>query len=255
MTSPKKLKPDLTKLLTIYGRKPTIEALQNNNLPIFRLHLASTNKNSPIINEIIHTAKQRNIETLYHSKKELSRISKNGKQDQGVCLDILMPSFLSIDEFLETNHNKEKPQRLIALDGITNPQNLGMIIRSVCASTFDGILLPDKGCAKLDALVIKASAGTLFKCTIIREKSLANSLRQLSKNKFEICVMNSEAKQSLFDYKNDKACVFVFGNESDGLSNEVEAISTHSLSIPMKNNVESLNVAVSAALVAFYSSA
>ena len=150
------IKPDLTKLLTIYGRKPVLEALQDTSLELFRLHLAESNKTSDIIRDITRLAKSRNIDIQFHDKLALSRISKNSQQDQGVALDIHMPGFTSDINFL---HNYSgKPFQLIAVDGVTNPQNLGMIIRSVCASPLTGLLLPNKGCAKLDALVIKASA-------------------------------------------------------------------------------------------------
>ena len=75
-------------LLTIYGRKPVIEALQQTDIPCFRLHLADSNKPSPIIKELEQLAKKRDVEVHYHDRQALSRISKNGKQDQGVCLQL-----------------------------------------------------------------------------------------------------------------------------------------------------------------------
>jgi len=242
-------KPDLGKLLTIYGRKPVLEALQDSSLQLFRLHLADSNKSADIMREIVQLANTRKIDIQTHNKLALSRISKNSQQDQGVALDIHMPGFVSDTDFLKNQKNKKF--QLIALDGVTNPQNLGMIIRSVCASSLTGLLLPNKGCAKLDALVIKASAGTLFKCNIIRCDNLAETLATLSKNQVEICILDSKGKDSLFDYQPAQSVVFVLGNETSGIATEIEKIATHKLKIPMHNGVESLNVAVTAALVAF----
>jgi 23S rRNA (guanosine2251-2'-O)-methyltransferase len=153
------------RMLTVFGRKPVLEALQDERLRPYRLHLADSNKSGGIIDELLQLAQRRRVEVLYHDRQALSRISKNARQDQGVALDIECQGFEEAEDFLA-----QLPERfeLIALDSITNPQNLGMIIRSVCASPMTGLLLPEKGCARLDALVIKASAGTLFKARIVR---------------------------------------------------------------------------------------
>lgn len=246
------MKPDLGKILTIYGRKPVLEALEDKAISVSRLHLADSNKTSDIIEKIIQCAHQRGIETRYHDKLSLSRISKNSQQDQGVALDINMPGFSTFENFINAHNNN--PFRLLALDGITNPQNLGMIIRSVCASELDGLVLPDKGCAKLDSLVIKASAGTLFKCPIIRCKTLAEALGSVSGTGVDICCLAGNAKQSLFDYQPEKSCIYILGNETEGVSNDISNLSNRQLKIPMSRQIESLNVAIAASLVAFHTS-
>jgi len=242
-------KLDLGKILTLYGRKPVLEALQDPTLKLFRLHLADSNRPEGTLLEIQRLARQRQVETQLHGKKELSRISKNSQQDQGVALDIHLPGFRQADDFLL---HLPSYFQLIAVDGITNPQNLGMIIRSICASRITALLLPDKGCARLDALVIKASAGTLFKCPIIRCQDLPHTLSQFAQRGTQICLLDSHSEQSLFNYHCDKPLIYVLGNETEGVSEAVHRIATTSVAIPMQNGVESLNVAVTAALVAFY---
>ncbi len=241
-------KPDLGKMLTLYGRKPVLEALQDPNLQLFRLHLADSNRQEGIVIEIQRLAKQRQVETRVHSKHELSRISKNSQQDQGVALDIYLTGFRRAEDFLE---DCPANFQIIAVDGITNPQNLGMIIRSVCASGINALLLPEKGCARLDALVIKASAGTLFKCPIIRCQDLTSTLKDFASRGTEICLMDSHSQKSLFNYRPERSVIYVLGNETDGVSASVRQTATDTLGIPLRNEVESLNVAVTAALIAF----
>lgn len=243
---------DLGKTLTIYGRKPVMEALEDQTVRPSRLHLANSNKSSDIITQIKRLAVERGIDIKFHDKLALSRISKNSQQDQGVALDIQMNSFLTLDGFLD-NHTR-KIFQLIALDGITNPQNLGMIIRSICASDIDALLLPEKGCAKLDSLVIKASAGTLFRCPIIRVNEIGDALKKLRALDADICSLSGKGSQSLFDYRAGKSSVYVLGNETDGVSSLANQLATHQLRIPMSREVESLNVAVAASLVAFHAS-
>lgn len=236
-------------LLTIYGRKPVLEALQQLGLEVYKVHLADSNKPGGIVDDILRIAESRAVPVAYHDKQALSRISRNGKQDQGVAADVRLKAMTDLEGFLHRQNNK--PFSVIALDRITNPQNLGMIIRSIAASGVDGLLLPAKGCAPLSPLVIKASAGAIFKAPIIRCESLANALPVLRDHGSNIVALSSYAQQSLFDYNADSSTVFVLGNETDGVSKEIQALATTALKIPMHNGVESLNVAITAALIAF----
>ncbi len=241
----------LNKVLTVFGRKPALEAVMTSGVKIYRVHLSDSNKPAKILDDIVSLAEKQNAEICYHDRKELSRISKNSKQDQGVAVDLLLPGFEDFDDFLEQSN--QSSFELIALDRITNPQNLGMIIRSVCASPMRGILLPNKGCAKLDSLVIKASAGTVFKSSIIRCDSLEESLQALRERGANVVGLDVRTNQTLADYSSSKSTVFVLGNETDGISKEVNRCCTTNVTIPMANNVESLNVAITASLIAFRS--
>jgi len=235
------------KIITIYGRNAVLEALEDRTLTIHKLHFSDSNKSVAQLDKMVTLAKKRDIEIAYHDKKALSRISKNAKQDQGVALDIVLEKSLTQEEFLSQNSSF----RVLALDGIHNPQNLGMIIRSATAGDIDAILLPTKNSAQISPLVIKASVGTLFKMPIIKVKNLAKSLEEFKKASSSIYTLSSHVKKSYKDEEYGEKTVFVLGNESEGVSKEVEALSTASIAIPMRRGVESLNVAVTASLLAF----
>ena len=231
-------------IITLYGRNVVIEILQDSDVKIHKLHMADSNKQDGAIQNILALAKKRDIEITYHDKKVLSRISKNAKQDQGVAIDILAQSYQNAKEI-----SKLDSFRLIALDGIQNPQNLGMIIRSCAAGNVDGIILPKKSSAKISPLVIKASAGTLFKIPIYFCNDLADIFPSLEDTK--IYSLSSHAKNTMYEVQAHTKSIFVLGNESDGVSKEVEALCNDSISIAMQRGVESLNVAVTASLIAF----
>ncbi len=243
-------KKNFDRQITVYGRNVVLEVLEEKEIRVTKVHLADSNKKDGAISKIEKLCQQKGIEIAYHSKQALSRISKNAKQDQGVAADIEANSYLSAEVFLQKKMNA---YRYIALDGIHNPQNLGMIIRSVAAGFVDGIILPKKGSAKISPLVIKASAGTLFKTNILYCDTLEESLKAFQEDGADIYALSSHAKESLFDLTLNKKTIFILGNESEGVSKEVEALCNKTLSIPMKNGVESLNVAVTAALLAYYS--
>ena len=233
------------RVITVYGRNVVVEMLEDENVTIHKLHLADSNKTDGIITTILSLAKKRGVEIAYHDKNALSRISKNAKQDQGVCADIIAATYKSADEILNL-----KEYRLLALDGVQNPQNLGMIIRSAAAGNIDGIILPKKNSAKISPLVIKASAGTLFKIPIYYCNALEDILKKI-KNESELFALSSYAKDDLNSLHVNKKSVFVLGNESDGISKEVQSLCNASVKIPMNRGVESLNVAVTAALISF----
>lgn len=235
-------------MLTIYGRKPCLEAMSDNTVDVFRLHLAESNKPAKILNEISALAQNRGAEILYHDKKALSRISKNAKQDQGVAVDLLLKKFTDEKDVLNAELSNGD---YLALDSVTNPQNLGMIIRSVCASSMAGLILPNQGCAKLDSLVIKASAGTLFRTPIIQCDNLALCLRAFQNKGAQIVGLDVKGSHRLTSVSKSNVNVFVLGNETQGLSEGIKQLCDLNVNIPMNNGVESLNVAVTAGIIAF----
>ena len=243
---------DLSKTLTIYGRKPVLEALQDIRLSPSRLHLADSNRPGGIVDQIKELAKTREVDVQVHARQALSRISKNGKQDQGVALDLFCPEFDSLDNFYDAEVHSSNEFKAVLLDGITNPQNVGMIIRSCCAAGINAIFYPKRSVSALGPLVIKGSAGTLFNAPIIQCEDARLTAQSLQARGFDIAVLDSHAETSLFDFKPAKPTVYVLGGETNGVDNTIKNAASVSLRIPMTNNVESLNVAISAALVVFY---
>lgn len=235
-------------ILTIYGRNPVQEALCDDSLHIEKIHLASSNQKSQAIDNFLKICERKKIEIVYHTREELSRISHNGKQDQGVAADIHCPKLRNATSLIA---KELKFGRIIALDCVTNPQNLGMIIRSACAGFLDGVILPQEGCSPINPLVIKASTGTVFKTSIYRCKNLSPTLKDLKHNGFSIACLDASASTSLFASKPTKPTIYVLGNESEGVQKEIQDLCDQKLSIPMNNGVESLNVAITAALIAY----
>ncbi|MDD5052333.1 MAG: RNA methyltransferase [Sulfuricurvum sp.] len=232
-------------LITLYGRNVAVEVLRDESVQIHKLHLSKSNRTDETIEEILALAEMRGVEIKYHTKDSLSRISKNSAQDQGVALDVVSQNYRS------TSHiSTDLPEsfRLLALDGINNPQNLGMIVRSAAASRIDGIVLPRRNSTKLSPLVMKASAGTLFKIPIYYCEDLSEIL---TLSNTAIITLSSHAKDDIHTLKIPDRAIFVLGNESEGVSDTVMRASTHSVSIPMYRGVESLNVAVTAGIVSF----
>ncbi len=236
-------------ILTVYGRNAVYEALCDSTIVCSRLHWATSNQQSSATKRILDASQARGLPVREHTRQTLSRISRNGKQDQGVALDITCEKFSSFEELKDWVSNSQL--RVLALDGITNPQNVGMIIRSAVAGGVDAILYPRKGVATLGPLVIKASAGIVFKAPIIPCDELASALSQLQMAGAAIATLEGNSDTSLFAYRPTNAVVYVLGGETHGVSSKVSGLADIKLHIPMGASVESLNVAVAASLVAY----
>lgn len=238
-------------VITVYGRKPVLEVLRDASLDCHRLHFADSNRPAAILDEMRELAERRGIEIVTHGKRELSRISRKGSQDQGVAVDVHCPAFSSLDDFLQ--RDTETPSRVLAADGITNPQNAGMLVRAAVAGGIDGILWPRAGNAALGPLAVKASAGTLFRAPLVRCDELPAALQHCREAGYRVYLLDANADQSVFDLPGDQRTIFVLGNESTGPSAATRAEADAFVKIPMANGVESLNVAVTAALIAYLS--
>jgi 23S rRNA (guanosine2251-2'-O)-methyltransferase len=245
-------KSSFARCLTIYGRKPVLEALQCPDVVCERLHLARNNKAADLLDEIEALARKQGAEVFLHERAELARISRHQREDQGVAADLRWPGYRQLADAMPLT--AQAHMTLIAVDGVENPQNLGMLIRSATAGGCSGILLPRSGGCDIGPLVIKASAGSLFRAPILRCDALPAALTQLRQAGWLISILEASGNRSLFDARDDRARVFVLGGESAGISPAVRAIADERITVPMAHGVESLNVAVTAALVAYSSS-
>ena len=244
-----KKKRFFNEFITLFGRKPVSEALQSDEIEPVRLHLADSNKPSAELDEMTRIAQARRAEILTHSRAALSRISRNGKQDQGVAIDIRVKGYRPLQDLLD---DPTPNKQLIAVNDVTNPQNLGMIIRSVGASPMYGLLLATRGNARIDGLVVKAAAGTLFKTRIYHCEDLAEALVNLAPN-FSIVGLDGHGSVDIREVPTTGNTVFIVGNETSGLSSKVRQCCNVLAHIPLANNIESLNVSVAASIVSFRS--
>ena len=198
-------KAKLSKILTIYGRNAVIEALMEPSIIPSKLHLSNSNKSAKVIDDMVLICNKRSVEIAYHDKLTLSRISKNAKQDQGVALDIYMDTFVNEDKFIANNIS----YRLLAIDGVSNPQNLGMIIRSAAAGNIDAIIIPSKGTSSVNPLVIKASVGTIFKIPIIISNDLTATLKKFKASNALLYTLSLDAKESYADVNYTDKSIFI----------------------------------------------
>jgi len=192
------------------------------------------------------------VETV--APEAVARISGEPRHDQGVAARVRLRELMEVEALVASTRGAgaRTPVRVLALDGVTNSQNVGMIVRSVMASGMAGLLWPLAGTPWVNGLVVKASAGTVLRCPIVRCDTLVDGLVALQAAGFSAIGLCGEAAETLADASPPHRAVYVVGGETTGLSPMVEALLDRRVRVPMQRGVESLNVAVAASLVCFH---
>ena len=238
--------------IVVFGRRVVGEALRLPSIEPLELRMARRVP-GPLRHELSTSARARGVEAEVVRDADVAALSREPRHDQGLALRLRLQRLMEVDGFLatRTGAGARAPARVLALDGLTNSQNLGMIVRSAVASGMDALLWPRVGCPWLNGLVVKASAGTALRAPIVRCQTVSEGLAALQGAGF-ICVgVEAGAAKSLHGYAPPHRLAVVLGSETAGLSDETRALLDASISIPMKGEVESLNVAVAASLVCY----
>ena len=227
---------------------PVLEVLQDESLQVDKLIVAD-NARGDNLDRILSLARRRGVPVKEAPPHRVKMLAGNGKQDQGILADVVAPQMRTIGEFVD-----ELPRgrcHVLVLDGVNNPQNVGMIIRTAAAAGLDGVVLPRVGSPGIDPLVIKASAGVAFHAPVIRCRTGAEAAEELSRAGFRVYGLAGGARTSLYAAGFPDRAAIVLGNETAGIGDDVAGWVDQWLSIPMAGGVESLNVATAAAVVSF----
>jgi 23S rRNA (guanosine2251-2'-O)-methyltransferase len=226
-------------VVTVYGRMAVLEALEAGGV---ELVLLARNARGDTVDDIVRLAGERGVTLRKVAPEKVTRMSGNGRHDQGVVAEVAAPGLRPLAELLATT----TPDTVLVLDGVTNPQNVGMIIRTVAAAGLDGVVLPEAGSPGVGPLVVKASAGVAFRATILSTPTAADAVEQLRAAGLTVIGLRAEAP-SLYDGALPQRAAWVLGGEHDGVTVDVDEWR----SLPLANGVESLNVAVTAGIVAY----
>lgn len=234
------------RFVTVFGRKPVLEALTDRRLEVDKVIVAD-NARGPALREIMDAASARGVPVSHASAHRVKVLAGNGKQDQGVLADVVAPRMRLLSAAL----GSAPPSTVLLLDGITTPANVGMILRTATAAGLEGIVVPRRGVAGIDPLVIKASAGVAFHAPVLRCATAGEAASLLRAAGYPLFALDAGARTSVYAAALPRRAAFVLGSETSGVSPDVRAQVTGWVSIPMAGGVESLNVSSAAAVLCF----
>lgn len=232
----------------VEGKNPVFEAIRSGR-PINRLFVEKDGQD-PFLLRIVAMSREKGIPIQHLERNKLDAISQT-RAHQGVILEIAAREYSDIDDLLKIAADKGEKPFLLALDGITDPNNLGSIIRSAECAGVHGIILPKRRSASLNATVAKVAAGALEYVPAARVTNLVQTLRTLKTEGLWIIGADMEGSENYHSADLTGPCALVIGSEGEGLSRLVKDECDLIVKIPMKGKISSLNAGVAAALVMF----
>lgn len=233
----------------VEGRNPVLEALEAGRM-IDKLYIARDPDGA--LRRIAAIAREKGTAVVEVDRRKLDAMSRT-RSHQGVIGRLPAREYAELDDILERCAAKpsDTPPLLVICDGVTDPSNLGAIIRSAEAAGADGVITRERRAAGLTAVVSKASAGALEHLPVARVANIATLVERLKKEGFWIFGTAGAATTSLYDADFNLPAAIVVGAEGDGVSRLVLERCDFTVSIPMLGHMSSLNASAAAAVVLF----
>lgn len=231
----------------IVGRNPVAEALRAH-VPGTALYVARGIELDDRTREAIRIAGNREISILEVSRSELDRIS-HGALHQGIGLQVPPFNYETYPDLLAAAAEHPQPPLLVALDGVTDPRNLGAIIRSAAAFGAHGVVVPQRRSAGMTATAWRTSAGAAARLPIAKATNLTRALRDAQAAGLLVVGLDADGEVDVFDLPAAvDPLMVVVGSEGRGLSRLVGETCDLRVRIPISDEVESLNASVAAAV-------
>ena len=231
----------------IYGRNPVLEAIRHGR-EIDKILIKKGGIDGSV-NVIVKKAKDLGIIISEVDKQKLDSIC-GGENHQGVVAYTAVHEYATVKDILKKTADKGQPPFIIICDKITDPHNLGSIIRTANCAGVDGIIIPKRNSVGLNAVVAKTSAGAVEYTPVARVTNIAQTVEALKKEGVWVAGADMDGEpMGNCDLKG--ALALVIGNEGEGLSHLVKEKCDFLVSIPMFGDINSLNASVAAAVLTY----
>jgi len=231
----------------VLGRNPVVECLRAG-VPATALYVALGAEADERMTESVRIAADSGISILEVQRHDLDRIASNGLH-QGLALQVPPYSYAHPDDLLAAAVNDSVPALLVALDNISDPRNLGAIVRSVAAFGGHGVVIPQRRSASVTAVVWRTSAGAAARLRVARATNLNRTLKNWGDAGLRVVGLDTAGDTTIDELDGSFPTVVVVGSEGKGLSRLVRENCDAVVSIPMAGPTESLNASVAAGVV------
>ncbi|MGO9156297.1 23S rRNA (guanosine(2251)-2'-O)-methyltransferase RlmB [Mycobacterium sp.] len=231
---------------TVLGRNPVLECLRAG-VPATALYIALGTEADERLNESVSRAGDLGISILEVPRADLDRMTANHLH-QGIALQVPPYNYAHPDDLIAAA-TESPPALLVALDNISDPRNLGAIVRSVAAFGGHGVMIPQRRSASVTAVAWRTSAGAAARVPVARATNLTRALKDWADRGLRVIGLDTGGDTAIDDLDGTDPLVVVVGSEGKGLSRLVRQNCDEVVSIPMAGNAESLNASVAAGVV------
>jgi 23S rRNA (guanosine2251-2'-O)-methyltransferase len=231
----------------VLGRNPVLECLRAD-VPATALYVALGTEADERLTESVSRAADFGIAILEVPRADLDRMTSNHLH-QGIALQVPPYDYAHPDDLLAVATSDSSPALLVALDNISDPRNLGAIVRSVAAFGGHGVLIPQRRSASVTAVAWRTSAGAAARIPVARATNLTRALKGWADSGLRVIGLDAGGDTALDDLGGTDPLVMVVGSEGKGLSRLVRQTCDEVVSIPMAGHTESLNASVAAGVV------
>lgn len=231
----------------LFGMHPVIEALRSGRK--FDKILLKTGLEGPQYRELMELVNEAQIPYQWVPVEKLNRTTKGAHQ--GVIAFVAQIDYVDIDQFINNALGRTHSPLVMILDGVSDVRNLGAIARTLEVAGGQGIIVPAKGGAAINAEAVKASAGALMRIDTCKVSNLRLAIFSLQQAGFKIIASSEKAEKLIYDVDMTGPTAIIMGSEGEGISKSILSLSDEMAKIPQFGEIGSLNVSVASALVAF----
>ena len=237
--------------MIIYGRNVVITALERN-IPLKKIHIAANVKGDSIkrIKQIV--GRTEGLEIKWLPPQFIDKEAGAGNVHQGVLAHMDEHPYVELAPFIDELLQKKREPILVICDQITDPHNLGEIIRSAECAGADGVIIPDQHSAQVTTTVYKTSAGAAFTLPIIKTVDLKEAIDFLHKKKFGVFALAGDADMSYTELHYENPTAIVIGSEGLGIRKAIRNNCDESIKLPIHGTSESLNASVTCGIVLYH---
>ena len=232
----------------IEGRNAVIEALRSGE-NIDKIYLAK-GETDKTLGHIASRAREKGIVVVEADRRKLDGMSRTHAH-QGVIALAAMREYVTVQSLLDTAEEKGEVPLLVVCDEISDPHNLGAIIRTAYCAGAHGVIIPKRRSAGLTSVVAKTSAGAVSHMKVARVPNIPSLLKDLQKQGLWVFGTAANGTTGLYDADLKGPAAIVIGSEGDGMTRLAAETCDFLVSIPMKGNLNSLNASASAAILLY----
>ena len=232
----------------IEGRNAVIEALRAGTA-IDKIYLAKGDTDS-VLGHIANTARANGVVVVNADRRKLDEMSRTHAH-QGVIAVAAVRAYASIEDIFQRAEERGEAPLIVLCDELSDPHNLGAVIRTAECAGAHGVVIPKRRSAGLTAIVAKTSAGAVSHIPVARVPNLTALMKELQKRGVWIFGAEMNGNTSLYEADLKGPAAIVIGSEGSGMSRLVAETCDFTVSIPMKGKINSLNASAAAAILLY----